>query len=139
MPVPKIRSGVERSQGECVEGGWREIQQVKFSMGRERSHGPCAGEVWKSQFPCVLGEEGGDISVARLFEGIDTPGSYFRWRENFVPMFNGVERLQGLPLGVDFQWKDLPMPICLGEMLEKTTQGSSGPLWIGGGYSWVQV
>ena len=85
------------------------------------------------------GRGGGDIIVARLFEGIDTPGSYFRWRENFVPMFNGVERLQGLPLGVDFQWRDLPMLICLGEMLEKTTQGSSGPLWIVGGYSWVQV
>ena len=45
---------------------------------------------------------GGD-HCGQAFGGIDTPGSYFRWRKNFVPMFNGVERLQGLCLGVDFQ------------------------------------
>ena len=100
--MPKFRSGVERSQCQCVGGGWREIQHVKFWMGRERSHGPCLGEVGKSQFPCVLGEGGRSLWLG--VGGIDTPGSYFRWRENFVPMFNGVERLQGLCLGVDFQW-----------------------------------
>ena len=32
--------------------------QAKFRMGRERSRGPCIGDVRKYQYPCVHGGGG---------------------------------------------------------------------------------
>ena len=70
MPVPKFRSGVESFQCQCVGGGWGEIQQAKFRIGRERSRGPRFGDVGK---------------------WTDIPMPSFRWTKIFGPMISGVE------------------------------------------------
>ena len=61
--MPKFRSGVESFQCGCVGGRWGEIQQAKFRMGRERSRGPCIGDVSKYQYPCLHGGGGKGLGV----------------------------------------------------------------------------
>ena len=55
MPVPKFRSGVENFKCQSVGGGWGEIQQAKFRMGRERSRRPRFGMLENGRiFQCLL-------------------------------------------------------------------------------------